>query len=62
MSWRSTPAAATNIFKYPELSSSEKASELISTFEDKKELADIISQDGARCRPEYRFTSAGSPR
>ena len=29
------------------MSSSEKASELISTFEDKKELADIISQDGA---------------
>ena len=36
-----------NIFKYPKLSSSEKASELISTFEDKKELADIISQDSA---------------
>ena len=39
-------SGTTNIFKYPELSSSEKASELISTFEDKKELADIISQDG----------------
>ena len=40
-------SGTTNIFKYPELSSSEKASELISTFEDKKELADIISKDGA---------------
>ena len=40
-------SGTTNIYKYPELSSSEKASELISTFEDKKELADIISQDGA---------------
>ena len=40
-------SGTTNIFKYPELSSSEKASELISTFEDKKELPDIISQDGA---------------
>ena len=40
-------SGTTNIFKYPELSSSEKASELISTFEDKKELADIISLDGA---------------
>lgn len=40
-------SGTTNIFKYPELSSSEKASELISTFEDKKELADIISQNGA---------------
>ena len=39
-------SGTTNIFKYPELSSSEKASELISTFDDKKELADIISQDG----------------
>ena len=39
-------SGTTNIFKYPELSSSEKARERISTFEDKKELADIISQDG----------------
>ena len=38
-------SGATHIFKYPELSTSEKASELISAFEDKKELADIISQD-----------------
>ena len=38
-------SGATKIFKYPELSTSEKASELISAFEDKKELADIISQD-----------------
>ena len=38
-------SGATNIFKYPELSTSEKASHLISAFEDKKELADIISQD-----------------
>jgi heat-inducible transcriptional repressor len=36
-------SGATNIFKYPELSSSEKASELISAFEDKKELAGMIS-------------------
>lgn len=38
-------SGAMNIFKYPELSTSEKASELISAFENKKELADIISQD-----------------
>lgn len=38
-------SGATNIFRYPELSSSEKASGLISAFENKKELADIISQD-----------------
>jgi heat-inducible transcriptional repressor len=35
-------SGATNIFRYPELSSSEKASELISAFEDKKELAGLI--------------------
>lgn len=35
-------SGATNIFKYPELSSSEKASELISAFEEKKDLVDMI--------------------
>ncbi len=39
-------SGATNIFKYPELSSSEKASELISAFEEKKDLVGMISQDG----------------
>ena len=38
-------SGATNIFKYPELSSSEKASELISAFEEKKDLVDMISSD-----------------
>ncbi len=38
-------SGATNIFKYPELSSSEKASELISAFEEKKDLVNMISQD-----------------
>lgn len=36
-------SGATNIFKYPELSSSEKASQLISAFEEKKELVDMIN-------------------
>ena len=35
-------SGATNIFKYPELSDSERASGLISTFEEKKELATLI--------------------
>lgn len=35
-------SGATNIFKYPELSDSQKASELISTFEEKKLLADFV--------------------
>lgn len=38
-------SGATNIFKYPELSSSEKAKALISAFEDKQDLADIINSD-----------------
>ena len=35
-------SGATNIFKYPELSDSSKASELISALEDKKELVEMI--------------------
>lgn len=38
-------SGATNIFKYPELSSSEKASELINVFEEKKDLVSMISGD-----------------
>lgn len=40
-------SGATNIFKYPELSSSEKASELISAFEEKKDLVGLISGEGS---------------
>ena len=40
-------SGATNIFKYPELSSSEKASELISAFEEKKDLVDMISSESS---------------
>ena len=40
-------SGATNIFKYPELSSSEKASELISAFEEKKDLVDMISSENS---------------
>ena len=35
-------SGATNIFKYPELADSCKASELISAFEDKQELVEMI--------------------
>lgn len=35
-------SGATNIFKYPELADSNKASELISALEDKKELVEMI--------------------
>lgn len=35
-------SGATNIFKYPELADSSKASELISILEDKQELAEMI--------------------
>ncbi len=37
-------SGATNIFKYPELSDSERASELINTFEDKKELVSLLNE------------------
>lgn len=36
-------SGATNIFKYPELSDSSKATELINALEEKNELTDIIS-------------------
>ncbi|MGI6094930.1 MAG: heat-inducible transcriptional repressor HrcA [Lachnospiraceae bacterium] len=37
-------SGATNIFKYPELSDSARASELISAFEEKKALADFVKE------------------
>lgn len=37
-------SGATNIFKYPELSDSEKASELINTFEEKKPLTELVQE------------------
>ena len=41
-------SGATNIFKYPELSDSERASELISAFEEKKELASLVTESMAQ--------------
>jgi heat-inducible transcriptional repressor len=35
-------SGATNIFKYPELSDSQKASEFIATFEEKQQLANLV--------------------
>lgn len=40
-------SGANNIFKYPELSDSSKASELISAFEEKKLLVDMIRDTGS---------------
>lgn len=37
-------SGATNFFRYPELSDSEKASELISTFEEKKQLVALVNE------------------
>ncbi len=37
-------SGATNIFKYPELSDSQKASEFIATFEEKQQLADLLKE------------------
>ncbi len=41
-------SGATNFFKYPELSDSERASELISTFEEKKQLAALVNERNER--------------
>ena len=41
-------SGATNFFKYPELSDSEKASELISTFEEKRSLASLMGEEEAK--------------
>ena len=37
-------SGATNIFKYPELADTSKATELISTFEEKHQLADLVRE------------------
>ena len=37
-------SGATNILKYPELSDSEKASNLLTTFEEKDQLASLVSE------------------
>lgn len=38
-------SGTTNFFKYPELSDSEKASELINTFEEKQQLASLVTEN-----------------
>lgn len=43
-------SGTTNIFRYPELSENGKASEILSTFEEKQELTDLVNrtlEDGA---------------
>ena len=37
-------SGATNIFKYPELADTSKASELISAFEEKQDLVDLVKE------------------
>ena len=44
-------SGATNIFKYPELSDSERASELISAFEEKQEFKDLFTADKENGNP-----------
>ncbi len=50
-------SGATNIFKYPELSDSSKASQLISTFEERQKLVDMMKElRGAGRRGKYRYS------
>lgn len=44
-------SGVTNIFKYPELSGSEKASEFLNTFEEKKQLVSLITEKAAERSP-----------
>ena len=37
-------SGATNIFKYPELSDKQSAQEIISAFEEKQQLADLMTE------------------
>ena len=37
-------SGATNIFKYPELSDKQSAQEIISAFEEKQQLAELVTQ------------------
>jgi len=37
-------SGTTNIFRYPELSDSERASELLNTFEEKQQLANLVAE------------------
>jgi heat-inducible transcriptional repressor len=37
-------SGATNIFKYPELADSQRASEFLDSFEDKEDLAELINE------------------
>lgn len=41
-------SGTTNIFKYPELSDSQRASQLISTFEEKQQLSDLVNETLAK--------------
>ncbi|MBR4169331.1 MAG: heat-inducible transcription repressor HrcA [Lachnospiraceae bacterium] len=45
-------SGANNIFKYPELSDHEKASEIISAFEEKKQLTEIVQETLSRGEPQ----------
>lgn len=45
-------SGATNIFKYPELSDSEKAKDLINAFEEKQQLADFIEEASSEAEGE----------
>ena len=45
--WRFYTSGATNIFKYPELSDKQSAQEIISAFEEKQQLAALVTKSMA---------------
>ena len=56
-------SGATNIFKYPELSDKQSAQEIISAFEEKQQLNELVTQTLAQrgTTPGSRYTSVMKP-
>ncbi|MFT3984890.1 MAG: heat-inducible transcriptional repressor HrcA [Lachnospiraceae bacterium] len=47
-------SGANNIFKYPELSDNEKASEIITAFEEKKQLSDLVYETLSKQEEDHK--------
>ena len=54
-------SGATNIFKYPELSEGNTAREILSTFEDKEEILDLLSESGDEAHPIQVYIGNETP-
>ena len=50
-------SGATNIFRYPELSDKQSAQEIISAFEEKQQLSELVTQTLSSDSKAYRCIS-----